>query len=77
SQSSDTTLLATSYVQGFQHANIVQHNLMLHWRWDLEAWTAWRGRSDLELLSNVTPTLDVMYSPQDGGVIVTQWLNYQ
>ncbi|TOE88755.1 hypothetical protein CGJ35_26840, partial [Vibrio parahaemolyticus] len=35
SQSSDTTLLATSYAQGFQQANIVQHNLMLHWRWDL------------------------------------------
>ncbi len=77
SQSSDTTLLATSYAQGFQHANIVQHNLMLHWRWDLEAWTAWRGRADLEWLSDITPTLDVMYSPQDGGVIVTQWLNYQ
>lgn len=77
SQSPDTGLLATSYAQGLLHANIVQHNLMLHWRWDLEAWAAWQGSADLGWLSDVTPTLDVMFSPQDGGVIMTQWLNYQ
>ena len=72
-----TSLLATSYAQGFQHANIVQHNVMLHWSWDVEAWAAWNGEADMGWLSDVTPTLDVMLSPQDGGVIVTQWLNYQ
>ncbi len=74
---SQTSLLATSYAQGFQHANIVQHNVMLHWSWDVEAWAAWNGEADMGWLSDVTPTLDVMLSPQDGGVIVTQWLNYQ
>ncbi|ELV8771801.1 hypothetical protein QNE60_003134 [Vibrio harveyi] len=72
-----SALLATSYAQGFQHANIVQHNVMLHWSWDVEAWAAWNGKADMGWLSDITPTLDVMLSPQDGGVIVTQWLNYQ
>ncbi len=72
-----SALLATSYAQGFQHANIVQHNVMLHWSWDVEAWAAWNGKADMGWLSDITPTLDVMLSLQDGGVIVTHWLNYQ
>ena len=81
SQSPATRLLASSYTQGLQHANIVQHNLMLHWRWDIEAWIAWRGATnmttDMNWLDDITPTLDIMISPQDGGAIVTQWINYQ
>ncbi|MGP8308643.1 hypothetical protein [Vibrio sp. YIC-376] len=76
-QSPATRPIASSYAQGFQHANIVQHNLMLHWRWDIEAWSVWRGEVSMGWLSDVMPTLDVMLSPQDGGVIVTQWVNYQ
>ncbi|MBR9786933.1 MAG: hypothetical protein GYB40_03250 [Vibrionaceae bacterium] len=81
SQSPATRLLASSYAQGFRHANIVQHNLMLHWRWDIEAWIAWRGATnmtaDMNWLSDITPTIDILISPQDGGAIVTQWINYQ
>ncbi|ANQ18681.1 hypothetical protein [Vibrio natriegens] len=76
-----TWLLASSYAQGFQHANIVQHNVMLHWSWDIEAWAAWSGATfmteNMGWLSDVTPTLDVLISPQDGGAIVTQWVSYQ
>jgi hypothetical protein len=81
SNSPNNRLLLSSYAQGYQHANIVQHNLMLHWSWDIEAWVAWSGATYMETgmgwLNDVTPTLDVMISPQDGGVIVTQWINYQ
>ena len=81
SQSSATSLLTSSYAQGLQHANIVQHNLMLHWSWDIEAWAAWSGATfmteNMGWLSDVTPTLDVLISPQDSGAIVTQWVSYQ
>ncbi|UQV24259.1 hypothetical protein [Vibrio sp. J383] len=62
-----TASLAGSYAQGFQHANLVQHNIMFHW--SLDSTNGW--------LENITPTFDVMLSPQDGGFIATQWLNYQ
>lgn len=72
-----TAPLAASYAQGLQHANLVQHNLMFHWRWDSHAWMAWHGINSALWLADMTPTLDVLFSPQDGGVIVTQWINYQ
>ncbi|HAS8134015.1 TPA: hypothetical protein I7667_24510, partial [Vibrio vulnificus] len=37
-QQPNTEPLAASYAQGFEHANLVQHNLMLHWSWDSNAW---------------------------------------
>ena len=64
--------LAKSYGQGYRHSNIVQHNLMLHWSLDSSAFDQFEYTQGLEL----TPTLDILYSPQDGGVIVTQWLEY-
>ncbi len=80
-----TTTLAGSYAQGYQHANIVQHNLMFHWTLDSTAWAHIFSDGMNETpqgdswgwLSNVTPTLDVLISPEDGGFIVTQWINYQ
>nr|WP_172566147.1 hypothetical protein [Vibrio navarrensis] len=72
-----TAGLAASYQQGFQHANLVQHNLMLHWSWDLQAWLMWNDLAGPTWLSDITPTLDLLFSPQDGGVIATQWLRYQ
>ncbi|MFA0421932.1 hypothetical protein AB4562_07815, partial [Vibrio sp. 10N.222.54.A1] len=62
-----TSSLAGSYAQGYQHANLVQHNIMFHW--SLDSTHGW--------LEDITPTFDVMLSPQDGGFIATQWLNYQ
>ena len=62
-----TASLAGSYAQGYQHANLVQHNIMFHW--SLDSTYGW--------LEDITPTFDVMLSPQDGGFIATQWLNYQ
>ncbi|KJG10831.1 hypothetical protein C0W96_02735 [Photobacterium kishitanii] len=72
-----TTELAYSYAQGFQQTNIVQHNLMLHWQWDLQAWLQWLGKNSALWLADITPTLDILYSPQDNGIIATQWLTYQ
>ncbi|MDF2155228.1 hypothetical protein [Vibrio sp. CAU 1672] len=72
-----TAPLAASYAQGLQHANIVQHNLLVHWSWDSEAWLAWQAATLPQWLGDWTPTLDVMIAPQDGGMIATQWLNYQ
>ncbi|HAS6346405.1 hypothetical protein LZU85_00370 [Vibrio sp. IRLE0018] len=72
-----TSPLAASYAQGLQHANLVQHNIMFHWRWDSNAWMAWHGVNNAQWLADITPTLDVLFSPQDGGVIATQWINYQ
>ncbi|PWI32488.1 hypothetical protein DI392_15675 [Vibrio albus] len=56
--------LRYSYAQGLTHANLMQHNLMLHWSLD----SRW--------LNNLTPTLDLLYSPVDHGIIATQWLTY-
>ncbi|MGF1762039.1 hypothetical protein [Aliivibrio kagoshimensis] len=64
--------LAKSYGQGFSHANIVQHNVMFHWSLDSTAFDQFQYTQGLEL----TPTLDILYSPQDEGVIVTQWFEY-
>ncbi|NAZ91180.1 hypothetical protein [Vibrio toranzoniae] len=62
-----TASLAGSYAQGYQHANLVQHNIMFHW--SLDSTYGW--------FEDITPTFDVMLSPQDGGFIATQWINYQ
>lgn len=70
-------LLASSYALGYQQVNLVQHNIMLHWTLDSSAWEHWNWSQNLGWLSDLTPTLDIMYSPDDRGVIATQWLNYQ
>lgn len=69
--------LASSYAQGLAQSNLVAHNVMFHWSLDSSAWGHWGWSQDALWLNNVTPTLDVLYSPQDNGVIVTQWLDYQ
>ncbi|MGO2159352.1 MAG: hypothetical protein ACTH4J_02670 [Vibrio toranzoniae] len=62
-----TASLSGSYAQGYQHANLVRHNIMFHW--SLDSTYGW--------FEDITPTFDVMLSPQDGGFIATQWINYQ
>ncbi|MGR6837605.1 hypothetical protein ACU5DF_00280 [Aliivibrio wodanis] len=69
-------IASPSYQQGYLHANIVQHNMMFHWSLDPNAWSNWQWSQNIGWLSELTPTFDVLYSPQDNGVIATQWLNY-
>ncbi len=72
-----TQPLAASYAQGLQHDNLMQHTLMLHWSWDPQTWLQWQGRTNWQWLEKITPKFDLLISPQDGGVIATQWLTYQ
>lgn len=69
--------LASSYAQGLSQVNLVQHNLMFHWAMNATAWSQWSLTQQLLWLDNLTPTFDLLYSPQDQGVIATQWLEYQ
>ena len=72
-----THALAHSYAQGLESANLVQHNLLFHWTLDANAWSHWEWSNHLTWLNRLTPTVDLLYSPQDGGVVATQWLDYQ
>lgn len=76
-QSDLTQPLSLSYAQGLNHANLVAHNMMLHWSLDSSAWSQWEWSQDYLWLNKFTPTADFLYSPQDGGLIATQWLDYQ
>jgi hypothetical protein len=69
--------LASSYAQGLSQVNLVQHNLMFHWTMNATAWSQWSLTQQQLWLDNLTPTFDLLYSPQDQGVIATQWLEYQ
>ncbi|MEF1289841.1 hypothetical protein [Vibrio sp. M260118] len=69
--------LGSSYAQGLNHANLVQHNIMFHWSLDSSSWSQWSWSNKLLWLDNLTPTFDLLYSPQDQGVIATQWLDYR
>ncbi|MBW3695219.1 hypothetical protein EK599_05910 [Vibrio sp. T187] len=79
-----SSALGASYLQGYQHANVVEHNILFHWSLDSSAWSqilptdAGNSWGDvLGFLDNLTPTFDLMYTPQDGGFIATQWINYR
>jgi len=67
--------LRYSYANGYQNANIVQHNMMLHWSFDSSGWANY-GLSQ-EALTSLTPMMDVLYAPGDGGVIMTPKLSYE
>lgn len=68
--------LRYAYAQPFQHANLVSHNVMFHWTLDPVAWQHWDWSRNVYWLQDLTPTFDVLVSPQDHGVIATQWLTY-
>lgn len=68
--------LRYAYAQPLQHANLVRHNVMFHWTQDPVAWQHWNWSQNVSWLQNLTPTLDVLFSPQDNGMIATQWLRY-
>lgn len=76
-ETSQNTALSASYTQGFQHSNIVQHNVMLHWSLNSTVWAQWDWSREINWIQHVTPTFDLLYSPQDNGIIATQWLNYE
>jgi hypothetical protein len=73
----ETEPLAQSYALGLNHTNLVRHNLMLHVNLDPIAWRQWQWSRDTLWLGNLEPTLDLLVSPADGGVIATQWLSYK
>lgn len=69
--------LSDSYAQGLNHSNLVEHNVMFHWSLDSSSWSQWEWSKERLWLEDLTPTLDLLYSPQDGGLIITQWLDYR
>ncbi|WP_333003988.1 hypothetical protein [Vibrio coralliilyticus] len=76
SESVSTAGLSHSYAQGLNHINLVQHNVMFHWSLNPTSWSQWQWSKNALWLENVEPTFDLLLSPQDGGVIATQWINY-
>jgi hypothetical protein len=68
--------IGASYAQAYQQANLVRHNMMFHWSLDSTAWSHWHWSKDSALLGSLTPTLDLLVSPEDGGLIATQWLRF-
>ncbi|MGF1715611.1 hypothetical protein [Photobacterium chitinilyticum] len=68
--------LRYAYAQPLQHVNLVSHNVMLHWTQDPIAWQYWNWSQNVSWLQDFTPTFDVLFSPEDNGVIATQWLRY-
>ncbi|MFN3016834.1 hypothetical protein ACK1CN_12900 [Vibrio coralliilyticus] len=76
SESVSTAGLSHSYAQGLNHINLVQHNVMFHWSLNPTSWSQWQWSKNVLWLENVEPTFDLLLSPQDGGVIATQWINY-
>ncbi|USD38946.1 hypothetical protein [Ferrimonas sp. SCSIO 43195] len=69
--------LSYSYAQGYWHANIVRHNLLAHWSLDSSGWHHWDWSHSYPWLQQLTPTLDLLYAPEDHGLIATQWLSWQ
>ncbi|NOH40488.1 hypothetical protein F0267_19920 [Vibrio coralliilyticus] len=76
SESANTDGLSHSYAQGLNHINLVQHNVMFHWSLNPTSWSQWLWSKNALWLESVEPTFDLLLSPQDGGVIATQWINY-
>ncbi|MCC2521813.1 hypothetical protein [Vibrio coralliilyticus] len=76
SESANTTGLSHSYAQGLNHINLVHNNVMFHWSLNPTSWSQWQWSKNALWLESVEPTFDLLLSPQDGGVIATQWINY-
>lgn len=68
---------AAAYAQGFEQTNLMSHNLLLHWSLSQHAWRNWTWSQHSDWLSRLTPTLDVLYAPEDGGMMVTPRLNME
>ncbi len=68
--------IGASYAQAYQQANLVRHNMMFHWSLDSTSWSRWQWSKGNAFLDSLTPTLDLLVSPKDGGLIATQWLKF-
>ncbi|USD61562.1 hypothetical protein J4N45_06260 [Vibrio sp. SCSIO 43140] len=69
--------ISASYALGYTQQNMVQHNIMLHSRLDPLFWTQWEWSKDSRVLQNMKPRLDLLIAPEDGGVIATQWIDFE
>lgn len=76
-QEAVTSRLAGSYAQGLNHTNLMVHNLLLHWSLDSSSWSHWDWSRNSQWLDKFEPKMDLLISPEDGGLIATQWFNYQ
>ncbi len=76
----DQNGLANSYALGLSSANIVQHNIMLHWALDTQIWQGIYWNNAPLWFEKMTPTINFMISPEDGGVVASpkvsaEWYN--
>ncbi len=75
-QDTSTQSIARSYASGLNLPNLMKHNVMFHWALDSSGWSHWDWSRNSLWLDNIEPTFDLLYSPEDGGLIATQWVNY-
>lgn len=59
-----------SFAHGFEAVNLRQHNLLLHWQLDPNG-----GYGGI-WPESLTPKIDLLYTPEDSGHVVTGWLDY-
>ncbi|MDP6968671.1 MAG: hypothetical protein QGG88_06105 [Gammaproteobacteria bacterium] len=72
-----TEPLRQSYALGFKHQHIVRQNLTLHWSFAALAWSNWHWSQNQVWLRQLSPSLDIVYAPQDRGYIATPGLSWQ
>ncbi|ROP59494.1 hypothetical protein EDF81_2302 [Enterobacter sp. BIGb0383] len=72
SHHSDTRELASSYSYGLYNRSLVAQNLMLHFKMDMSALHSRRL-----WLEKFEPSVDLLISPTDGGLVATPRLSYQ
>ncbi|CCO46586.1 conserved hypothetical protein [Vibrio nigripulchritudo SOn1] len=69
--------LANSYGLGLTNANLTKHNVMFHWTLDTQNWQGQHWTAAPGWFEKLTPTVDLMIAPEDGGVISTPKLSFE
>ncbi|BCL72886.1 hypothetical protein TUMSATVNIG1_48590 [Vibrio nigripulchritudo] len=69
--------LADSYGLGLTNANLTKHNVMFHWTLDTQNWQGQHWAAAPGWFEKLTPTVDLMIAPEDGGVISTPRLSFE
>ncbi|CCN80941.1 conserved hypothetical protein [Vibrio nigripulchritudo SFn27] len=69
--------LADSYGLGLTNANLTKHNVMFHWTLDTQNWQGQHWTAAPGWFEKLTPTVDLMIAPEDGGVISTPRLSFE
>lgn len=72
SQHTATTGLARSYSYGLDNTSLVEQNVMLHFKMNMSAL-----HPKYLWLEKLEPSLDLLVSPTDGGLVATPRLSYQ